>query len=266
MQNNLKQTAYNLLRPVYSPFTRALRRRLGRNYSDHPEMKLPPPYETVQLDVERNLHDYLHVAASEISQIVIVGASEAEEVDRLHAVYSRASIMCFEPNPNTFNRIKQKFKNVPYVTVSPYALSSEPGKKTFYELSMAGNGSLLEPNLESWASSLGLKEKSMTSFEVEVRTLDSEAAKMPVIELLWMDVQGAEGHVLAGGIETLKRTKSILLEVALAHSPYDGARLFPQLSATLQSSGFVCVGLGIDARNGFGNAFFVRQFDRLVHQ
>ncbi len=264
MQNQLKQTIWNLVRPIHSPLTRALRRRLGRNYFEHPEMELPPPYESVQLDVERNLHDYLHVKPRDISQIVIVGASEGEEVERLHRTYPAASFLCFEPNPNTFRSMKEKVRSAPHVVLSNLALSDAPGKTTFYELSMQGNGSLLKPDIESWASTLRLKEKSMTSFEVDVSTLDCEAAKLPSVDLLWMDVQGAEGHVLAGGTETLKRTRAVFLEIALVHSPYNGAQLFPQLSTMLQSFGFICVGLGVDAWNGFGNAFFVKQFDKLA--
>jgi FkbM family methyltransferase len=264
MQDDLKRAMYGLLRPLHSPFTRALRRRLGRNYFNHPEMELPPPYEAVQLDVERHLHDYLHAKEGDISQIIIVGAFEADEVERLRLRYPAASFLCFEPNPDTFSRLSGRLKGVSHVSLRKLALSDAPGKTRFYELSMQGNGSLLPPDLESWASTLRLKEKSMASFEVEVSTLDREAAKLPVIDLLWMDVQGAEGHVLSGGAETLKRTKAVFLEVALVHSPYKGAQLFPELHATLQSFGFMCVGLGVDAWNGFGNAFFIKQYDQLV--
>jgi FkbM family methyltransferase len=227
-------------------------------------MVLPPPYESAQLDVERHLHDYLHVTPNDISQIVIVGANDAGEVGRLHRKFPAASFLCFEPNPETFSQLKHKFKDISYVALSNLALSNAPGKTRFYELSMSGNGSLLEPDMESWSSTNHCQDKSLTSFDVDVGTLDREAAKLPGIDLLWMDVQGAEGQVLAGGTETLKRTKAVFLEVALIHSPYKGAQLFPQIQATLQSFGFICVGLGVDAWNGFGNAFFVRQFDGLV--
>jgi len=264
MDDKITNAMWDLARPFYSPLTRALRRRFGRNYHDHPEMELPPPYDAVQLDVERHLHDYLHTSPENVAQIVIVGALDAGEVDRMQRVYSRARFLCFEPNPETYHTLTKKFTGRPEVTVSDLALGRTPGKARFYELSLAGNGSLLEPNVEDWAVATKQSDKSMTCFEVTVSTLDWEAASLPSIDLLWMDVQGAEGEVLAVASETLKRTKAVLSEVALVSSPYKGALLFPELKAQLESKGFLSVALGVDARNGTGNAFFVRDFEKLA--
>ena len=264
MNDQLKRAMWDLVRPIHSPFTRALRRRLGRNYPDHPEMELPPPFDAIQLDVERHLHDYLHVSPQDISQIIIVGALEADEVGRMQRVYPGARFLCFEPNPTTYANLTRKFAGRLEVCVSRLALARTPGKARFYELSMVGNGSLLEPNVEAWAAAHKQSDKSITAFEVEVSTLDREAADLPTIDLLWMDVQGAEGEVLASGTETLRRTKSVFLEVASVHSPYKGALLFPEIKARLEAASFLCVGLGLDAWNGTGNAFFVKNFEKLA--
>jgi len=227
-------------------------------------MKLPPPFEYVQLDVERHLHAYLHVPPQEISQIVIVGALDANEVSHMERIYTNARFLCFEPNPKTYEALLKKFAGKPNVSISSFALGREKGKARFYELSMAGNGSLLEPDVETWAAANRQSDKSMTSFEVNVSTMDSEASGFASIDLLWMDVQGAEGEVLAGGSETLRRTKSVFLEVALVESAYKNAALFPEISEKLKSQGFQCVGMGIDAWNGTGNAFFVKDFEKCI--
>jgi 2-O-methyltransferase len=264
MNSELKHKLWDFVRPFHAPFTRALRRRLGRQYHEHPEMELPIPEESVQLDVERHLHDYLHVPANDIHQIVIVGAFEADEARRMRGFYPQARFLCFEPNPNTYRRLTKKYEGCSWVTSRNVALSDTPGKDRFYELDMPGNGSLLEPDVDNWAATVKWDDKRMTSFEVELRTLDQEAAALPAIDLLWMDVQGAEGRVLDGGKETLKRVKAIFIEVALVHSPYKGALLFPVIKARLESEGFMCAGLGVGAWNGNGNAFFVRGFDELI--
>jgi 2-O-methyltransferase len=264
MNSDFKRRLWDVIRPLHRPITSALRRRLGNNYHEHPEMELPLPYEAVQLDAERNLHQYLHVSPGKISQIVIVGAYEADEIRRMNRSYPNAKFLCFEPNPNTFQKVAEKYQHCPWVTARKLALSDAPGRNRFYELKASGNGSLLEPDAESWAKSIKQENKSVTSFEVEISTLDREAAALPTIDLLWMDVQGAEGMVLAGGRETLKRTRVVFAEVALFHSPYKGAQLFPQISATLQDNDFTCVGLGLDAWNGTGNALFIRNFESLI--
>ena len=264
LTKDMKKLFYDLLRPVYKPILKPLRRRLGRNYFGHPEMELPPPYEAIQLDVERHLHRYLHVRPEDISQIVIVGAHEADEVERMHRTYSRARFLCFEPNPETHRRLIRSFEKSPHVTISGLALSDAPGQARFYEMDMPGNGSLLEPDVESWSAFNNWNEKKVRSFEVTLSTLDREAEALAAIDLLWMDVQGAEGNILKGAAKTLPRTAAVFLEVALVRSPYKGALLFPQINANLQSNGFTCMGLGMDAWNGTGNALFVKDLEKLV--
>jgi FkbM family methyltransferase len=264
MFSKVREALRELLRPAYAPVMRLLRRRLGRNYFAHPEMQLPPPYEAVQIETERFLHNYLHVRPDDISQIVIVGAHEAHEINRLLKVYRRASFLCFEPNPATFKRLAEKFAGFPQVRASDKALGKRPGTARFFEMTMAGNGSLLEPDVEEWLRFTQLNKSDVVSFEVTVSTLDKETAGLDKIDLLWMDVQGAEGDVLAGGVEALARTKAVFLEVALVRSAYKGTLLFPGLSDLLRRHGFLCVGLGLDAWSGTGNALFVRQFADLV--
>jgi FkbM family methyltransferase len=264
MNHALKAKLYGAFRPFYSPVLKTVRRRLGRNFFAHPEMELPPAYEFAQLEVERRLHHYLHLKAIEIRQIVIVGAAEADEVERLHGVYPNARFLCFEPNPPAYEHISRKFCNSSRVTCSKLALSDVPGRTTFFEMDLAGNGSILKPDIAKWSVFNQTNRNDCASFEVELSTLAREAAALSGIDLLWMDVQGAEGLVLVGGQETLKRTKVIFLEVALVNSPYSGAMLFDKIEALLKNSGFICVCLGLDAWNGSGNAMFVRDFADLV--
>ena len=260
MSFDLKKKAYDWIRPFHAPITRRLRRRLSRNYYEHPEMELPPPFDATQLDVERHLHEYLHITPESVSQVVIIGTHEGLEVDRLHQVYPRASFLCFEPNPKTFADLTKRYGSRSYVSLSNLALSNEPGKTRFYELDMPGTGSLLEPDMKTWEKFAKFEGNAVESFEVTVGTLDREAANLPVVDLLWIDVQGAEGSVLAGGAKTLKRTKAVFIEVALTHCPYKGGALFPEIQSRLNAEGFTCVGLGVDFWNGSGNAFFVKGF------
>jgi FkbM family methyltransferase len=254
----VKRKLFGLIRPLHAPVTRAMRRRLGRNYFEHPEMDLPPAYEAVQLEVERRLHTYLHLPAVEIKQIVIVGANEGTEIYRLRRSYPNARFRCFEPSPQWFGKLSSRFEGSRYVDRRELALSETKGTATFYELPLAGNGSLLLPDQEEWARLTRIEDNRMTSFQVEVSTLDIEAADLPHIDLLWMDVQGAEGNVLKGGVRTLGRVSAVFLEVALIDSPYCGALLYPELCAMLHNFGFLCVGLGIDGANYTGNALWAR--------
>lgn len=266
MSQSLNQTFWDAVRPLHRHVTQALRRRLGRNYAEHPEMQLPPPYEALQLEVERNLHGYLHVVPEAIRQAVIVGMHEADEIPRLRRTYPNLRFLGFEPNPDSHALLLQKYAGSCGVEVRKLALANCSGTTTFYEMDQPGNGSVLKPDPKEWAKTNQWRSDGMRSFEVQLSTLDHEAANLAQVDLLWMDVQGAEGLVLSGGSETLRRARSVFLEVALTQSPYNGARLFPEISSQLQREDFVCVGLGIDGWNGTGNALFIRDFAQLVLQ
>ena len=235
-----------------------MRRRFGREYFAHPEMVLPPAYEAMQLEVERRLHHYLHIDPERIEQIVIVGANDGGEIPRLRRTYPRSRFLCFEPSPVWYNELTENFRKADYVENRKVALSEHSGTATFHELPLAGNGSLLPPNREHWSSFSQTKDNEVTSFEVTMSTLDQEAKDLERIDLLWVDVQGAEGCVLKGGTETLRRVAAVFLEVALTESPYQGTVLFPEIQRMLTDFGFLCVGLGVDGWNYSGNALWIR--------
>ena len=254
----IKRQLWNIARPLYSPFTRALRIRLGGRYFEHPEMELPPAYEALQLEVERRLHVYLHLPPEAIEQIVIVGANDGSEIPRMRQAYPRSRFVCFEPSPLGYANLKKNLENSDFVECRKLALGDTLGTQLFHELPLAGNGSLLPPDVEHWSRFVKTDSKEVVSFEVDVSTLDKEAAGIEKIDLLWMDVQGAEGNVLRGAVQTVERVSAIFLEVALVDSPYRGALLFSELSEMLTGFGFSCAGLGIDGGNYTGNSLWLR--------
>lgn len=264
MNKTIIQTLWDTVRPYHAPFTRSLRRRLGRNYFEHPEMVLPKAYESVQIEVERRLHHYLHVPSNQIEQIVIVGANDGTEIPRLRKSYQNSRFLCFEPSPVWHKKLEDQFGGLEFIETRNLALSDQAGKATFHELPLSGNGSLLPPDKERWSAFNRMEKSEVTALEVQVSTLDAEASGLDRINLLWMDVQGAEGHVLRGGTQTLPRTESIFLEVTLVESPYRGASVFSQVDQMLRHSGFTCVGLGTDSWNYTGNALWIRNIDQRV--
>lgn len=62
------------------------------------------------------------------------------------------------------------------------------------------------------------------TIKVEVRTLDTWSAKHEPgpIDFIWADIQGAEGDLVAGGRDTLARTKYVYTE-CFDHEFYEGA-------------------------------------------
>jgi FkbM family methyltransferase len=222
-------------------------------------MTLPPAYEAVQLEAERRLHQYLHIDASQIRKVIIVGTHDGAEIPRLRLAYPQSSYLCFEASPHWHAVLLKKFGNQPWFECRNIAVTDQVGAATFHELPMPGNGSILPPNPQRWAEFNLQTEHDVHSYRVNCSTLDEETVDGGTVDLLWVDVQGAEGKVLAGATSILERTSALLLEVSLVESPYCGAVLFSELNAILETRGFRCVSLGCDPWNFSGNALWVRK-------
>jgi FkbM family methyltransferase len=226
-------------------------------------MELPKAYDAIELDVERRLHHYLHCDPGEIRRVAIVGANTADEIERLSGRYPNATFDCFEPSPRYLPALKQKWGHDQKVRIHGVAISDQKGKALFHELAMPGNGSLLKPDVELWSTVTECKDKMTESYEVETCLLD-EFFKTTSLDLLWVDVQGAELNVLRGGGETLKQARAVFLEITLVRGPYEGGALFRDLDQCLLEHGFICCGQGIDPWNFTGVALWVKNIESMV--
>jgi FkbM family methyltransferase len=157
-----------------------------------------------------------------------IGACEGEDSIRYSNLFPNASIHAFEPLPKNIEHIKKNIlayqkKNV---HVNEEALSDKIGVSVFSVSSGTpeqtesakdwdyGNksGSLLKPDKVLQAFPwLKFKEE----IEVRTNTLDHylNENKIAVVDIIHMDVQGAEMMVLQGAGERLKHVKAIWLEV-----------------------------------------------------
>jgi FkbM family methyltransferase len=262
----MKNRIYDLLRPFYGPITKAVRGKLvtEQAFVQHPEMAIPRPWDYVQFQAERNLHAYLHTSRDQINNVVIVGAYDGSEVKVMEKSYPNAHFTLFEPSPKNFPLIQKAFADSKKVKCVRKACGEEPGAMSFYELPMEGNGSLLKPDPEEWQRFTQWPDNKVTEHKVDVTTLDLEISPSDPIDLLWVDVQGAELQVLRGAKASLSSTKAVFLEVALAKSPYSGGALLHELSEMLQPYGHQLVLLGLDPWNFTGNALWLKDANSLV--
>jgi hypothetical protein len=73
--------------------------------------------------------------------------------------------------------------------------------------------------------------------EIPMKTLDTILTDYPEISLMKIDVQGFEKAVLAGGQNTLKRTKHVIIE-ANFYPHYEESTLFLELHQQMTELGF----------------------------
>ena len=117
-------------------------------------------------------------------------------------VGSNGTVVACEPYPANAAALKENLaiNNATNVRLVEMALGSQPG-----ELSLAPTGGSGGISALVWGEGERVK--------ASVTTLDEVAADLPNINLLKIDVEGWEPHVLRGGSSALRRTKHVLFEI-----------------------------------------------------
>ena len=214
---------------------------------------LNPPYDYVQNITINNIHKYLDVPRDSLKNWCIVGVHLGKEFKSILKNYPNVNIVGFECSQRYIKILKRKFSYTSRVQIINKAISSTNGTATFYETSLQGNGSLLEiGNLSMESYGTRQKEK----FLVETLTLDT-FYKHNDLDILWIDVQGAEKLVLDGAKNTLKKIKAVFIEISIKDEFYVNSIKMEKLNDILLKNNFKLALLGTDF-NLTGNALYIK--------
>ena len=150
-----------------------------------------------------------------------IGAHTGEVTSLFLKIFDSIKICyCFEPQKNIFNILKNKFKKNSKVFCINKAIYSKNIKKDFNILYHKRSSTLEDIN----TNSLYYKIKSLILFnrvrniiykknELNCVTLDSFIKNKKIIDILKIDVEGSELHVLKGCKKNIKNVKVILIEI-----------------------------------------------------
>jgi len=217
-------------------------------------------YDILQYDIENNFHKYINKNEMNIESIVIVGAYHGYEIMRLLHKYPKAIVYAFEAHPSHFKVLSDIYKGNNRVVLINKAVSDTIGYVNFYELGNGGegSGSLLKFSGTKYGHPFFIKEV----ISVESVTLKDYFGNTE-IDLLWVDVQGAELKVLKG--TNISLCKSLFLEIHTHDykelwdkEPYDGMCFKEDLENYLKEFHLHSIGLDNKIGNGQGNSFWVR--------
>ena len=168
-------------------------------------------------EIERRLRPgavFVDIGSSE-GDFALIAARIVGPAGRVHA---------FEPDPGNGETIRENVaaNRFDTVTVHPVALSDCDGEATLYQSSVSGWHSLLP----------GLEHRDHAAVTVPVARLDSYALER--LDMIKIDVEGAEVAVLEGARETLARHRPVVL---LDTHPSLGADV-PRLQALFDEFGY----------------------------
>lgn len=154
-----------------------------------------------------------------------VGAHYGETQQVFEDICPTAQIYCFEPFKSSFDILSEHTKNSPFTQIFNFGFSNTKGALDF-------NSNMADPT----NSILDLDERAADTWELETlapnqkiscdfTTLDDflEKENIEHIDILKLDVQGAEYKILQGAQKTLdaKIIKNIYMEIIIAPTYQD---------------------------------------------
>ena len=181
-----------------------------------------------------------------------IGANVGYFSESLNKTYHIKKAIIVEPIALHTELLKSKFDDATIFKIYPIALSEKDGFADFYiNEDFDSVSSLLEiehNSTELQHLNISKPKKSTTV----TRTLDSlaeENFKNEIIDLIKIDVQGAEHLILISGTETLKRTRLVYTE--FSYKPlYKGSSTFYDLYDLMYKNDFILV----DVAKGYANS------------
>jgi FkbM family methyltransferase len=185
--------------------------------------------------------------------ILEIGCNDGTDTLAFLRVMPEAKIYCFEPDPRAVKRFKQRMGSyLDKVKLFEVAISDQTGQIDFHQscgddlphgldlpdgLDLPGgwdfSGSIRRPKHHLIEHPWVKFEKTIT---VSTCRLDDWSAENGVkqVDFIWMDVQGAEGDVIAGASKILKHTRFLYSEYSNTET-YEGQLSLKALLAQLPS-------------------------------
>jgi FkbM family methyltransferase len=152
--------------------------------------------------------------------IIDVGSHKGESLSFFSKIFPKSRIFAFEPQKSCFSHLKKLSKSKRNIRVFNYALGNKKENKELYMNTLSTTSTFSKINLKSnhyKIKSFLLSNKTAGFFKkekVQVSTLSFfiKKLKLKKIDLLKIDTEGHELHVLLGLKNNFNKIKVILIE------------------------------------------------------
>jgi FkbM family methyltransferase len=197
----------------------------------------------------RNLR---HLPRLQYRSVIDGGANRGSFTDAFLQLHRPERLVLVEAIPDLAEKLRARYAGKPGISVVSGALSDKNGEAQFEINRSEASSSLLpiDPRNTEWFSR---DLRVARTVQVPTMTLPAlmEAQGLETVDLLKLDLQGAERFVLNGGEAVLDRVQVIDTEIFFEQL-YAGAWLFWEMNEFLASRGFKLCGLSniVHARGG----------------
>jgi FkbM family methyltransferase len=169
-----------------------------------------------------------------------VGAGTGSSIERYLAAFERPTIYSFEPQVASFSELYHRFGRRDAIHLNNVALADRIGVATLHRGSYHETASLLEHAPDSWwAKSMDISADGTVT--VALDTIDHYCAERGIgaIDLLKLDVQGAEPECLRGARTLLEAGAVRVVQVEIiTHGMYARRGSFAAIERLLAPHGF----------------------------
>jgi FkbM family methyltransferase len=159
---------------------------------------------TSNMKYDRQASKIIKKVLKKDSSTIDVGCHKGEMLDEFIVSSPEGKHFAFEPIPALFNNLKHRF-NSPNITVFPFALAEKSGEAEFNFVKNAPAYSGLKKR------KYAIDNPEIEKIPVIVKTLDEVIDGNQKIDLIKIDVEGAEFGVLKGAKNTIIKNKPIII-------------------------------------------------------
>ena len=190
-------------------------------------LKLIPIHFTKNMEYDALTKLIIEKRCKADSNCIDIGCHKGEILDIFLKFAKNGEHYAFEPIPVMYKMLVEKYKNLNCL-IYPTALSDKSGITTFnYVKSNPAYSGLLKREYRN-------ANENIEEINVATDTLDNVIPCNILISIIKIDVEGAELQVLKGAVETIKRSKPLIIfEHGLGASEFYGstpAKVFKLLS------------------------------------
>ena len=216
-------------------------------------------------EVEIDAYGEMKRLMKEVKNPVIfdVGAHHGDVTRDFRKLFTNSTIYAFEPFMESYKELKKNTQSDPNIHAYNFGLGDEDGSKEFFVNEKSSTNSLLQSDSASdktWGENLLTTKEAI---KIEIRKLDSVIEKLKIshIDILKLDVQGAEYLVLSGAQQAARDSKISLLYTEIITLPtYVGQKRFDEMLGIYYNSGLNLHGFYNMSRTKFGQ---LRQLDAI---
>lgn len=213
----------------------------------------------------KEILEFLYNDLGFVKVIIELGARDCKETLLFEENYPNANILTFECNPATLPLCRERVSGRSRITLFEKAVSNTNGKVSFYPINSEktettwADGNPGASSLFRASGKYPVEKYVQDKIEVDVVTLDTVLTLKSIdeVDVLWMDIQGAELMALKGFEKHIQKVKVIHTEVEFMEI-YTNQPLAEEIKDFLMAHNFQFMGFTTQHRFA-GDAVFLNK-------